>query len=218
MQEITVEEVDNSHEDSSLFNQSRDSEQMRTRGPHVSAGSSINCSHEPSFMNEETFMSQKRDSEQLRGGGNPNVMGERFTSVNEEPSTGHRRRDLVQLHGKGPPPSTFRGTTIEENDMVVDEEPSVNNWRGSEQMTSGDSHVSDRSMATRGSDMANDDEANDALIDFINDDAMDLELENSPFTYMSSLQAQWDPEESRTKPFIRGRIKVRDNILCTLPL
>lgn len=218
MQEITVEEVDNSHEDSSLFNQSRDSEQMRTRGPHVSAGSSINCSHEPSFMNEENFMSQKRDLEQLRGDGNPNVMGESLTSVNEEPSTGHRRRDLVQLHGKGPPPGSFRGTTIEENDMVVDEEPSVNNWRGSEQMTSGDSHVSLRSMATRGSDMANNDEANDTLMDFINDDAMDVELENSPFTYMSSLQAQWGAEESRTKPFIRGRIKVRDNTLCTLPL
>lgn len=213
LEEITIEEVNNLHVESSSFNHSRDSPQACTWGPHVGPGSSINCPQAPSFINEETSMNLKRDAEEFQGGQNPYVIGESITSTNEEPSTGHGRSNLVPLHGKGGgPPISGRGNTMEENDMVVDEEPSpLNNGRNSEQMKYGNTLVSDRSMETRESDMAIDDEADDTMMDLINDDERDdeLEMKNSPFTYMSSLLAQWDAEESRTKPFIRGRIKVR---------
>jgi hypothetical protein len=299
LQEIVMEEVDNFHVESSSFNQSRDTPQVCSQDLHIGPGISINCSQEPSFINEEASLNQKRDVEQLQGGLNSYAIYESITSTNDEPSTSHRRNNLV-LHGMGPtrlPRLVGGGNALEEYDMVVDDEPSplnnrigsekmkeasmnqkrdveqlqgginpyaidesitgtndefstshrrnnlvlhgmtpmrlprlvgggnaleengmviddkpspLNNRIGSERMKHRNTLVNYRSIAKGKSYMAVDDEADNVIMDSINDDSREdkLELKNSPFTYLSSLQAQW-AEESRTNSFIRGRIKVR---------
>ncbi|KAJ4762249.1 RecQ-mediated genome instability protein 1 [Rhynchospora pubera] len=209
-QEITMEAVNNSNEESSSVNQHRDSQQLHIGGPHVIGISAVNYSHEPSFMNEEPSANHERHAEQFLGGGNPHVVGQSITSTNEEHSPTDRRSYLVPLCGGGSPRISGRNITIEENDMVVDEDPPpVNNRRDSEQVECLEPLFSDRSTTTQGNDMVDVDEDDDTMMDLVGDGASNdkLQMKNSPSTYMSSLQAQWDKEESQTEHSIRGRIK-----------
>ncbi|KAJ4763285.1 RecQ-mediated genome instability protein 1 [Rhynchospora pubera] len=162
----------------------------------------------------EPSANHERDAEQFLGGGNPRVVGQSITSTNEEHSPTARRSYLVPLCGGGSPRISGRNITIEENDMVVDEDPPpVNNRRDSEQVECLESLFSDRSTAAQGNDMVDVDEDDDTMMDLVGDGASGdkLQMKNSPFTYMSSLQAQWDKEESQTEHSIRGRIKVRSH-------
>ncbi|KAJ3697259.1 hypothetical protein LUZ61_000964 [Rhynchospora tenuis] len=207
-QDITMEAVNNSNEESSSFNQHRDSQQMHVGGPHVIGRSSVNYSHEPSFMNEEPSTNHERDEEEFLGGVNPQTVGQNITRTNEEHSPTDRRSNLVPFCGA--PHISGRNISVEEHDMVVDEDPSpVHNRRDSEQVECLDPLFSDRRTAAQGSDMVDVDEDDDTMMDLVDDGASydKLQMKNSPFTYMSSLQAQWDKEESQTKHSIRGRIK-----------